>query len=244
MTTYPQAAWDLAARAADRITGRRSDPSVARAILAQWTAEHGYQWPFSRNNPGNLARRWAQVFPFAFSVQFPNPQPGNPIVTYGRLQDGADAYAAGLVAFPRYAAAVGKARAGDGLGFAVAVCQAGFGTRESAVRTVYAALRAPVTPGPGPTPGGSNVAIRYSQVTATRTRLRLRTGTALFDRPGGVRRTAIATTADVPHIGLAGSVDGHAWRAVVVGTAWSYSDGKRHATVLYVPASAGEVITP
>lgn len=244
MTTMPQSAWDLAGRAADRIVGGRAHPSVAQAVLAQWIAEHGVQWPFSRNNPGNLARGWARSFPFPFTISTPNPQPGNPIVTFASLAAGADCYAQGLVAFPRYNAAVAAARAGDGLLFAVRVCQAGFGTRESTVRSVYAALRAPATPTPGPTSGGANVAIRYAQVSTTATRLRLRQGTALYDRPGGRKVTAMSANGDVPHVGLAGSVNGKAWRAVVVGTGWSYADGRSHRTVLYVPAAAGEVITP
>ena len=117
MTTMPQAAWDLARRAADRIVGRPAHPSVVKAVLAQWIAEHGVQYPFSRNNPGNAARAWAAAFPYPFTVHFPNPQPGNPIVTFATQQGGADCYAAGLVAFDRYNAAVTAARAGDGLQF-------------------------------------------------------------------------------------------------------------------------------
>lgn len=242
MTTMPQAAWDLAARAADRITGTRAHPSVARAVLAQWIAEHGYQWPFSRDNPGNIARAWARSFPFPFSVHFPNPQPGNPIVTFASQAAGADCYAAGLVAFDRYNAAVTRARAGDGLGFAVAVCRAGFGTRESAVRTVYAALRAPAIPGPGPTPGGANVAIRFARVTRTSELMQLPAGVALFDRPGGTRITATSAAVSVPHIGYAGAVAGVKWSAVLVATARTYQDGRRRPTVLYHPSAKGKVV--
>src|SRR5439155_11605369 len=97
MTTIAQGAWDLAGRAADRITGTSAHPSVVRGVLAQWIAEHGYQWPFSRRNPGNLARAWAGSFSYPFVVQVPNPQPSNPIVTFATLAGGADCYAAGLV---------------------------------------------------------------------------------------------------------------------------------------------------
>lgn len=244
MATMPTAAWDLAERAADRLTGVHAHPDVARGILAQWVAEHGYQWPFSRANPGNLARSWARAFPFPYSVHFPNPQPGNPIVTFVHQADGADCYVAGLRAFDRYALAVRLARVGDGLGFAVQVCRDGYGTRESTVRTVYASLTRPAGPGPAPAPGGSNVAIRYAQVGSTRTRLRLPKGSPIYATPGGPRVTAMSSSADVPHVGLAGSVNGHPWRAIVVGTGWSYSDGRAHPTVLYVPAAAGEVVTP
>lgn len=242
MTTMPQAAWDLAARAADRTTGTRAHPSVARGVLAQWIAEHGYQWPFSRNNPGNLARGWAAAFPYPFTVHFPNPQPGNPIVTFGGLAAGADCYAAGLVAFPRYAGAVSKARAGDGLGFAVAVCRAGFGTRESAVRTVYAALRPPAAEHPPTQPGGHDPMIRYAGVSSTRTRLGLRAGQPLYATPGGAKVTALVHAGPVPYVGLAGRADGQAWRAVLIGTGRPYADGVSRPTILYVPADAGEVV--
>lgn len=242
MSTLPPDSWALARRAADRIVGRHADPSVVQAVLAQWVAEHGWVTAWSRRNPGNLARGWAASVGVPFHVTFPNPQPGNPIVTYVTDNMGADAYARGLVAFPRYGSAVAAARAGDGLTFAVRVCQAGYGTRESAVRTVYAALQPPAISPPGVPSGGANVAIRYAQVSTTATRFRMRRGTALYDRPGGTRVTAPAADVDVPHVGLAGSVGGHAWRAVVVGTAWSYQDGRPHLTVLYVPAAAGEVI--
>lgn len=244
MTTMPPAAWDLARRAADRIVGRPADPSVVRGVLAQWVAENGYHWPPPRSNPGNVAQHWTEAVGVPFTVHFPNPQPGNPIVTFAADSMGADAYSRGLVLFPRYAPAVSAARAGAGLLFAVLVCRAGYGTRESAVRTVYADLRAPVIPTPGSASGGDNVAIRYAQVSTTATRLRLRQGTSLYDRPGGSRVTAMSANADVPHVGLAGAVNGEAWRAVVVGTRWSYADGRAHRTILYVPAAAGEVITP
>lgn len=244
MTTMPQAAWDLAARAADRITGTRADPSVARGVLAQWIAEHGYQWPFSRNNPGNLARGWARSFPFPFTISTPNPQPGNPIVTFTSQAAGADCYAAGLVAFDRYNGAVAKARAGDGLGFAVAVCRAGFGTRESAVRTVYAALRHPAAEHPPIQPGGHDPMIRYAAVGSTTSRMRLRASQPLYATPGGSKVTALAHAGDVPYIGLAGQADGHPWRAVLIGTGRPYADGVRRPTILYVPASAGEVVQP
>lgn len=244
MIHLPAAAWELAGRAADRITGTRAHPSVARGVLAQWVAEHGVQYPFSRANPGNLARRWAAAFHYPFSVHFPNPQPGNPIVTFAAQEAGADCYAAGLVRFSRYAAAVGQARAGDGLAFAVGVCRAGFGTRESAVRTVYASLAPPATNGGAPSPGGSNVAIRYAQVATTASRMALRAGQAIYDHPGGARVTAMSAAAAVPHCGIAGKAGGHTWRAVVVRTRWSYADGQAHPTILYVPADAGEVLTP
>lgn len=242
MTAMPGAAWELAHRAADRIVGRPAHASVARAVLAQWIAEHGVQWPFSRNNPGNLARGWAAQFSYPFHVETPNPQPGNPIVTFATQAGGADCYSAGLTAFSRYAHAVTLARAGDGLGFAVAVAEAGYGTRESTIRSVYASLAAPEPPVPESHPGGDNVAVRWAQVRDTYTRMRLRRDQPLYERPGGPQVTAMARAGDVPHIGLAGRVGDTVWRAVLIGTRWSYDDGDVHKTVLYVPASAGEVI--
>lgn len=237
----PQAAWDTARLAADRIVGRPAHPSVTRAVLAQWIAENGWHWPPPRNNPGNLARGWAANFDIPFRWETPNPQPGNPIVTFRRPADGAICYALGLARFSRYASAVVAARAGSGLEFAVRVCRAGYGTRESAVRTVYAALGGAPAPAPRPTSRRENVAIRYAAISGTSSRMRLRQGQALYEWPGGPRVTAMSQAGAVPYVGLAGAVDGKAWRAVVVGTKALYDDGRTRRTVLYVPASAGEV---
>ncbi len=242
MTTMPADAWDLAGRAADRIVGRRAAPAVSRGVLAQWIAENGPGWPPPRRNPGNLSRGWAANFAYPFSAEYPNPQPGNPIVTFATLGGGADCYAAGLVAFPRYAAAVTRARAGDGLGFALAVCAAGYGTRASTVAAVYAGLAAAGPPGPPPSPGGPNVAIRYSPVTVTANHMELAQGQPLYDSPGGAVVTRMSRSVAVPHVGLAGAVSGRAWRAVVVSTRALYADGRAQPTVLYVPDSAGRIV--
>lgn len=237
----PAGAWYWAARAADRITGAHASEAVAKGVLSQWIAENGYLWPPPRNNPGNLARGWAVGCSDAFTVHFPNPQPGNPIVTFTMLGGGVDCYASGLVRIDRYNRAVTLARAGDGLGFAVAVCEAGYGTNEATVRAVYAALAAPVSPGPGPQPGGIDVAIRYSRITSTTEVMALREGQAVYEAPGGPIATRMAKAGLVPHVGLASPVGGFAWRAVVVSTRWGYADGQSRPTVLYVPAAAGEV---
>lgn len=244
MGQMPTDAWAYAQRAADRITGHAAPIAVAKGVLAQWIAENGWTWPPPRRNPGNLARGWAGSFSYPFTYSFPNPQPGNPIVTFATLQGGADCYAAGLVSFPRYAAAVTAARAGDGLGFAVAVCQAGYGTTESAVRSVYAVLATPTAPGGVAQPGGDNVAIRYAMVTATGNHMQLPAGAPLYDRPGGTRVTAMSRAATVPHVGYAGTVGGVKWRAVQVGTGWGYGDGKARPTILYVRDNEGKVVTP
>jgi hypothetical protein len=242
MATMPASAWAAARTAADRLVGRRADPSVVRAVLAQWIAENGWRWPPPRNNPGNVARGWAANFDIPFYWTLPNPQPSNPIVTFRRLDDGVRCYTAGLLAFARYALAVRAARAGQGLQATVLICRAGYGTRESTVRMVYAALGGEPAPAPAPAPGGHDVAIRYAQVAGTRTRMRLREGQALYQYPGGPRITVMQATGSVPHIGLAGSVAGKAWRAVLIGTRGTYDDGRVRPTILYVPASAGEVV--
>jgi hypothetical protein len=241
MTTLPAGSWDLAQRAADRIVGRAAPRAVAQGVLAQWVAEQGWVTSWARHNPGNLAERWVHALGFPYTVHMPNPQPGNPIVTFATDGLGADCYARGLVTFDRYSSAVAAARAGDGLLFAVRVCQAGYGTRESTVRNVYDQLRAPAIPTPGSTSGGSNVAIRYSPITSTGSRVRLPKGTPLYDRPGGVRVSATSAQVDVPHVGLAGRAGGVPWRAVLVGTRWSYADGRPHPTVLYVKSANLEV---
>lgn len=234
-------AWAWAQRAADRITGQAAPIAVAKGVLAQWIAENGWAWPPPRHNPGNLARGWAGSFAYPFSYSFPNPQPGNPIVTFATLQGGVDCYAAGLVAFPRYAAAVQAARAGNGLGFAVAVCEAGYGTSESTVRAIYAVLATPLPPGGVAQPGGANVAIRYATVSGTVNHMALPAGAPLYDRPGGTRVTAMSRAASVPHVGYAGTVNGEKWRAVQVATGWGYGDGQPRPTILYVRDSEGKV---
>lgn len=242
MTNVGTTGWALAQRAADKIVGRAAHPSVARGVLAQWIAEQGYVSAWTRHNPGNVAERWTHALGFPYTVHTPNPQPGNPIVTFATDAIGADCYARGLVVFDRYSSAVAAARAGDGLLFAVRVCQAGFGTRESAVRTIYSQLRPPAIPTPGASSGGSNVAVRYAQVASTRSVVRLPAGTPLFDHPGGTRVTTTSKTVDAPHVGLAGKAGGVPWRAVLVGTKWSYADGRPHPTVLYVKSANLEVI--
>jgi hypothetical protein len=143
MATASAGAWAYARAAANRLVGGTASDSVVRGVLAQWIAENGWGWPAPRRNPGNLARGWAAAFKYPFTVQSPNPQPGNPIVTFATLSDGAYCYADGLRAFPRYNAAQAKAVAGDGLGFALAVCAAGYGTNSSTVKSVYAMLGNP-----------------------------------------------------------------------------------------------------
>lgn len=98
----------------------------------------------------------------------------------------------------------------------------------------------PVNPAPGK--GEANVSIRYATAVRSTTRLPLAKGQICYASPGGRAVTRMSKAAKVPHIGLAGKAGGKAWRAVLIGTAASYPDGKPHATVLYVPASVGKVV--
>jgi hypothetical protein len=131
--------WTSLARiAGDIIVGGSASNSLVVGILAQWFCEVGRGWTPTRNNPGNLAEGWASAFPqFPYTVRFPNPQPGNPIVSYFSAVNGAKAYATGLRTFSRYGTAVSYARAGNGLAFSLAVCDAGYGTSRSCVTSVW-----------------------------------------------------------------------------------------------------------
>lgn len=113
--------------------------NLTRAILAQWQCELGAgdAYPPRRNNPGNLARGFATGLGYPFSIETPNPQPGNPIVTFRSPEAGAGAYAAGLANFARYAAARTAAHRDDGAGFLRAVTAAGWGTSASCALSVY-----------------------------------------------------------------------------------------------------------
>jgi hypothetical protein len=103
--------------------------------------------------------------------------------------------------------------------------------------------QAVVVPPPVDASGGTDVAIRYSPAIASPTsRMHLAAGQRLYDSPGGDPVTKMASSGAPPHIGLTRSRGGKPWRAVQVSTQWSYSDGKAHRTVLFVPATAGKVV--
>jgi hypothetical protein len=230
--------WDLAQVAADRLIGQPADRSLAAGVLAQWIAENGWRFPPPRNNPGNLSKRWTDAFDLPCHAVSPNPQPGNPIMTFDRLGDGARCYADGLAAFKRYRHAVTAGKAGDGLGFAVAVCKAKYGTRESTVKSVFAKL----SRDENLMPRRINVAIRYCRVLKTEDMVQLKKGQPVFESPGGRQVTKMSRDATVPRLGMAGTVDGKGWCAVVVATRWSYADEQTRPTGLYVPVAA--VVTP
>lgn len=93
-----------------------------------------------------------------------------------------------------------------------------------------------------PETGAIDVAIRYSPtITAPTSRMKLAKGQRLYESPGGKPVTRMSVAGAPPHLGLTRSPGGKAWRAVQVGTGWSYADGT-HKTVLYVPAGAGKVV--
>ncbi len=120
--------WVALAKAAAKVMGS-SDPDIIAAILAQWTCEHGNDpYPPVRNNPGNLARGAAQGLGYPFSVQYPNPQPGNPIVTFDTPMHGAQAYGKLIATGSRYAAVRVAVAAGNGHAYVIAMGQSGYGT--------------------------------------------------------------------------------------------------------------------
>ncbi len=128
----------LASTAAAALGG--SSPDVVRAILSQWQCELGAGAPYPppRNNPGNIARGLASELGLPYTVApGPNPQPGNPIVTYPSASVGAQAYAAAIATHSRYAGALRAARAGDGLAFVRAIGSSGWGTGLSCMLSVY-----------------------------------------------------------------------------------------------------------
>jgi len=128
MATVPPALWPYARTAANGIVGGLvADPSVVKAVAAQWIAENGWNWPPARNNPGNNSFTWAIGLHLPFCVEANAPNGTNPIVSFDTLDRGVASYAAGLLAFTRYADAVAKAAAYDGPGFLDAVASAGYG---------------------------------------------------------------------------------------------------------------------
>lgn len=132
-------------------------PAIVKAILAQWQCELGnVAYPPTRNNPGNIARGFAEGVGIPFTVHFPNPQPGNPIVTYATPADGARAYAGGIRKFKRYAVARAAVARGDGRGFILGLTAAGWGTNAACALRVYGGNTGPVSTTPAPDPGPSS----------------------------------------------------------------------------------------
>ena len=164
MSVLTDPSYGALARTAAAALGAGS-PDIARAILAQWQCELGAGAPYPppRNNPGNIARGLARDLGIPFTVApGPNPQPGNPIVTYPTAAIGAQAYAAAIARMSRYRSALAAARAGDGLAFVRAIGSSGWGTGTSCMLGVY---RGPGAPSAG---GGSGAVLAdYNACQAT-----------------------------------------------------------------------------
>ena len=162
MTVLTDPSYGALARTAAGALGA-SSPDVVRAILSQWQCELGARaaYPPPRNNPGNIARGLASELGLPYSVApGPNPQPGNPIVTFPSASVGATAYARAIATHSRYAGALRAARAGDGLAFIRAIGSSGWGTGTSCMLSVYRGSGATGSGGNNgtgtPSPGGSD----------------------------------------------------------------------------------------
>jgi len=129
--------------------GVPSSGSMVAAVVSQWQCELGADaWPPRRNNPGNVAKGWADGVGIPYTVEFPNPQPGNPIVTFGSPTDGARAYGIGIRSFSRYSSALAYARGGDGARFLKAITSAGYGTSYTCSLAIFTSLHgSAITPG-------------------------------------------------------------------------------------------------
>lgn len=138
MSLYTDPRYRALAIAAARILGT-SSANIVNAILAQWACEKGQgdAYPPFRNNPGNLARGAAHGLGYPFYVQYPNPQPSNPIVTFYSALAGAKAYATLLKVGSRYAGVRAAARAGNGRAFCIAMGASGYGTSARCMLSVY-----------------------------------------------------------------------------------------------------------
>jgi hypothetical protein len=141
--------WAALARSAASRLGT-SSPAIVTAILAQWQCEQKGTWPPTRNNPGNVARGWASALSYPYTVEQPNPQPSNPIVTYPSASIGAQAYADGLARFSRYSGVRAAVAAGNGPGFLTAISKAGYGTVLACMLASYPQLLASKAAGAQP----------------------------------------------------------------------------------------------
>ncbi len=142
MTLASDPKYRVLAATAAKVLGT-SDLDIIAAILAQWTCEKGNAdaYPPSRNNPGNLARGALGGLGLTFTIQYPNPQPGNPIVTFATPTYGATAYgkyirANGQVG-ERYAGVMSAVRAGNGHDYIIEMGQSGYGTSTACMLSAY-----------------------------------------------------------------------------------------------------------
>jgi hypothetical protein len=144
----------LATRAATALGTNSAE--IINAILAQWRCEIGAQdiYPPNRNNPGNIAKGAASDVGATYIVApGPNPQPGNPIVTFATPEYGADIYAKVLGTLPRYAGVRAAVQAGSASEFITAIGNSGYGTSATCMRSAYRDPEdeAPASIGPKPT---------------------------------------------------------------------------------------------
>ncbi len=149
-----------------------TDGDIIAAILAQWTCEKGNAdaYPPGRNNPGNLARGAASGLGYTFHVDYPNPQPGNPIVTFETPGNGAKAYGKLIAVGSRYAAVRAAVKAGNGHAYIVAMGHSGYGTTTACMLSTYH----PPLPVPPTHPPGGEVIVPQSLghvVTTTEARI-------------------------------------------------------------------------
>lgn len=166
MSLHNDPKWRALAATAAQVEGTK-DLDIIAAILAQWACEQGagHPYPPNRNNPGNLARGAANGLGYPFHVQFPNPQPGNPIVTFDTPMDGARAYGKLIVngggVGERYAGVMSAVRAGNGHDYIIEMGQSGYGTGTACMLSAYYPP-APPTDNPKP-PGGEPVPLPVSK---------------------------------------------------------------------------------
>ena len=116
-----------------------TDGDIIAAILAQWTCEKGNAdaYPPSRNNPGNLARGAAQGLGYPFHIDYPNPQPSNPIVTFDTPQNGSRAYGKLIATGSRYRGVMLAVHKGDGYAYIKAMGASGYGTSTACMLSAY-----------------------------------------------------------------------------------------------------------
>lgn len=127
----------LAMRAA-AVMGSTSK-GIVNAIIAHMRCEIGSRdaYPPTRNNPGNVAQDAARDVKAAYTVDTPNPQPGNPIVTFSTPEYGADTYGHVINDLPRYAMVRSAVRADEPEAYLHAVAAAGYGTGFACLASVY-----------------------------------------------------------------------------------------------------------
>lgn len=136
----------LATRSAARMG--TTSAAIINAMLAQWSCELGANdvYPPRRNNPGNLAAGAASSIGASYTVETPNPQPGNPIVTFATPEVGANAYGNLLQRLPRYAGVRQAVADHNGPEFLREISRAHYGTSLACMESAYVAPPKPSKP--------------------------------------------------------------------------------------------------